>query len=130
MTQTIKYNDKEYKLPFAVGLSDEPTATETIANRFSGEEVELPQFATAVYDTITGAEVLEDWTTVQKGLDWFRKHGTTRLVVPRFKLLDASSLVLVAKIFFYSFLHSFLHSLMIEVPSLSRNSLNTLMLIH
>jgi hypothetical protein len=56
MTQIIKYNDKEYKLPFAVGLSDEPTATETIANRFSGEEVQLPQFASAVYDTIIGAE--------------------------------------------------------------------------
>jgi hypothetical protein len=37
MTQVIKYNDKEYKLPFAVGLSDEPTAIETVANRFSGE---------------------------------------------------------------------------------------------
>jgi hypothetical protein len=57
MTQVVKYNDKEYKLPFAVGLSDEPTATETVANRFSGEEVQLPQFATAVYDTITGAEM-------------------------------------------------------------------------
>jgi hypothetical protein len=43
MTQVIKYNDKEYKLPFAVGLSDEPTAIETVANRFSGEEVQLPQ---------------------------------------------------------------------------------------
>jgi hypothetical protein len=36
--QVIKYNDKEYKLPFAVGLSDDPTTLETIANRFSGEE--------------------------------------------------------------------------------------------
>jgi len=81
MTQVIKYNDKEYKLPFEVGLSDEPTATETIANRFSGEEVQLPQFATAVYDTITGAELLEDWTTVRKGLDWFRKHFAKEYMV-------------------------------------------------
>ena len=81
MTQTIKYNDKEYKLPFAVGLSDEPTAIETVANRFSGEEVQLPQFATAVYDTITGAELLEDWTTVRKGLDWFRKHFAKEYMV-------------------------------------------------
>jgi hypothetical protein len=72
MKQIVKYNDKEYKLPFAVGLSDEPTAIETVANRFSGEEVQLPQFATAVYDTITGAELLGDWLTVRKGLDWFR----------------------------------------------------------
>jgi len=81
MTQVIKYKDKEYKLPFAVGLSDEPTAIETVANRFSGEEVQLPQFATAVYDTITGAELLEDWTTVRKGLDWFRQHFTKEYMV-------------------------------------------------
>jgi hypothetical protein len=85
MKQIVKYNDKEYKLPFAVGLSDEPTATETIANRFSGEEVQLPQFASAVYDTIIGAELLGDWLTVRKGLDWFRTtlckgiHGYIRL---------------------------------------------------
>ena len=81
MTQTIKYNDKEYKLPFAVGLSDEPTTTDTIANRFSGEEVQLPQFAIAVYDTITGAEMLEDYSTVRKGLDWFRKHFAKEYMV-------------------------------------------------
>ena len=81
MTQVIKYNDKEYKLPFAVGLSDEPTATETIANRFSGEEVELPQFASAVYDTIIGAEYLEQWDTVRKGLNWFRNHFAKEYMV-------------------------------------------------
>ena len=81
MTQTIKYNDKDYKLPFDVGLSDEPTATDTIANRFSGEEVQLPQFAIAVYDTITGAEMLEDYSTVRKGLDWFRRHFAKEYMV-------------------------------------------------
>jgi hypothetical protein len=74
MTQVIKYNDKEYKLPFAVGLSDDPTTLETIANRFSGEEVQLPQFAAAVYDTIIGAEYLEDYDTVRRGLTWFRQY--------------------------------------------------------
>ena len=74
MTQVIKYNDKEYKLPFAVGLSDDPTTMETIANRFSGEEVQLPQFAAAVYDTIIGAEYLEDYDTVRRGLTWFRQY--------------------------------------------------------
>ena len=79
--KTITYNNKEYKLPFEVGLSDDPTATETIANRFTGEEVELPQFASAVYDTIIGAEYLEDWTTVRKGLDWFRQHFAKEYMV-------------------------------------------------
>jgi hypothetical protein len=79
--KTINYNNKEYKLPFEVGLSDEPTATDTVANRFSGEEVQLPQFAIAVYDTITGAEMLEDYSTVRKGLDWFRRHFTKEYMV-------------------------------------------------
>ena len=79
--KTIIYNNKEYKLPFEVGLSEDPTATETIANRFSGEKVELPQFASAVYDTIIGAEYLEQWDTVRKGLDWFRKHFAKEYMV-------------------------------------------------
>ena len=81
MKQIVKYNDKEYKLPFAVGLSDEPTAIETVANRFSGEEVQLPQFASAVYDTIIGAEYLEQWDTVRKGLNWFRNHFAKEYMV-------------------------------------------------
>ena len=79
--KTITYNNKEYKLPFEVGLSDDPTATETIANRFSGEKVELPQFASAVYDTIIGAEYLEQWDTVRKGLNWFRNHFAKEYMV-------------------------------------------------
>ena len=79
--KTITYNNKEYKLPFEVGLSDDPTATDTVANRFSGETVVLPQFAIAVYDTITGAELLEQWNTVRKGLDWFRKHFAKEYMV-------------------------------------------------
>ena len=81
MTQTIKYNDKDYKLPFDVGLSDEPTTTDTVANKFNGEEVQLPQFAIAVYDTIRGAEMLEDYRTVRKGLDWFRRHFAKEYMV-------------------------------------------------
>ena len=79
--KTIIYNNKEYKLPFEVGLSDDPTATETIANRFTGEKVELPQFASAVYDTIIGAEYLEQWDTVRKGLNWFRNHFAKEYMV-------------------------------------------------
>ena len=32
--KTIKYNNKEYKLPFAVALPEDPTTMETIKNRF------------------------------------------------------------------------------------------------
>ena len=53
--KTIKYNNKEYKLPFDVALPDDPTATDTVRNRFGGESCTLPAFAIAVYDVIIGS---------------------------------------------------------------------------
>ena len=73
-TKTIKYNGKEYKLPFAVALSNEPTALTTVNNRFGGESCELPEFAVAVYDVIMGSELFRQWDTHRKGLDWFIKY--------------------------------------------------------
>ena len=35
--KTIKYNNKEYKLPFEVELPEDPTAEVEVANRFSGQ---------------------------------------------------------------------------------------------
>jgi len=35
----------------------------------------------AVYDAIKGAEVLEDFTTMRKGLTWFQKHFTDQYYV-------------------------------------------------
>ena len=73
--QVVKYNDKEYKIPFDVNLTLDPKdKLIEVANRFSGEVAHLPWFAVAVYDMIIGAERLEDYTTVQKGLSWFSKH--------------------------------------------------------
>ncbi len=72
--KTIKYNGKEYKLPFAVALSNEPTALTTVHNRFGGESCELPEFAVAVYDVIMGSELFQQWDSHRKGLDWFIKY--------------------------------------------------------
>ena len=73
--QVVKYNDKEYKIPFDVNLTlDAQDKLIEVANRFSGDVAHLPWFAVAVYDMIIGAERLEDYTTVQKGLSWFSKH--------------------------------------------------------
>ena len=58
-------------LPFECQVG---TETETITNPYSGESVELPPEAVAVYDTIKGAEMLGRYDTVQKGLDWFRQY--------------------------------------------------------
>ena len=72
--KTIKYNNKEYKLPFDVALPEDPTATDTVRNRFGGESCTLPAFAIAVYDVIMGSEMLQDYTTQMKGMDWFIKY--------------------------------------------------------
>jgi hypothetical protein len=89
--KTITYNNKEYKLPFAVGLPDNPIAEEEIRNRFGGESCTLPAFAVAVYDVILGSEVIahqnygpigEDAVkTMRKGLDWFRKYFAKEYMV-------------------------------------------------
>ncbi len=83
----IKYEGKHIKLPFPVGLSDDPTSMGSVANRFTGEQAALPEFAIAVYDVIMGSEQLATnhdrqvgeggspyWKSHAKGLDWFRQY--------------------------------------------------------
>ena len=79
--KTIKYNNKEYKLPFDVALPDDATAEDTVRNRFGGESCTLPAFAIAVYDVIIGSEMLEDYETVRQGLDWFSRNFTKEYMV-------------------------------------------------
>jgi len=57
------------KLPFDCAILDkEPVA---VQNPFSGETCMLTPEAVAVYDTIKGSEMMGDYATVRKGLDWF-----------------------------------------------------------
>ena len=52
-----------------------------IANRFTGQECTMPGYAAAVYDTIIGAEMVEQWDTVRAGLDWFKKYFAAQYMV-------------------------------------------------
>ena len=45
-----------------------------VKNPFSGQKCVLQPTAIAVYDCIKGAEAVEDFDIVRKGLDWFIKH--------------------------------------------------------
>ena len=47
---------------------------EFVANRFTGEIVELEPEAVAVYDLTIGAEMMGMYRIVRKGLDWFREY--------------------------------------------------------
>jgi len=74
---TITYNDKTYKIPKPFNecyFGDEPTKEVTLTNPYSGESATVPAFAVAIYDTILGAERLQDYTLMQKGLNWFSRN--------------------------------------------------------
>jgi len=58
--------------PFPVEIMDR--APVEVTNPFSGEKVMLEPIAVAVYDCIKGAEMLGEYDTVQKGVDWFIEH--------------------------------------------------------
>ena len=86
--RTIKYNNKEYKIPKPFDqcfFGAEPTKVMTIGNRFNEEGsqqyAKLPAFAVAIYDTIIGAEASEDYKLMQKGLDWFSRNFTDEYYV-------------------------------------------------
>ena len=70
----INYEGKQYRIPFDLDLVIDKDQVIDVPNRFTGEKASLPWFAVAVYDLIMGAEQLEDYDTVQKGLSWFSKH--------------------------------------------------------
>ena len=79
----INYNNKDYIIPKPFDqcfFGAEPTKVMTIGNRFNDEGsqqyAKLPAFAVAIYDTIIGCERVEDYDTMQKGLDWFSRNFT------------------------------------------------------
>ena len=79
--QSVEYNGKRYNLPFLIAKETLNTKEVEIANRFSGEKTTMPEFAAAVYDTIIGSEMLGDYDTVRKGLDWFKEHFAKQYMV-------------------------------------------------
>ena len=63
---------KEPNPPFPVEIID--TKPVEVENPFSKQKVTLLPTAVAVYDCIKGAEMLEDFDMMQKGIDWFIEH--------------------------------------------------------
>ena len=63
---------KEPNPPFEVEIID--TKPVEVKNPYSGEKVMLQPTAVAVYDCIKGAEMMGEYDTVEKGIDWFIEH--------------------------------------------------------
>ena len=77
----INYNNKDITIPKPFDqcfFGSNPLKEMTIHNRFNDEHhqqsAKLPAFAVAIYDTIIGSEMSEDFDTMQKGLTWFQKN--------------------------------------------------------
>ena len=82
--KTIIYNGKTYKIPKPFNecyFGNEPTKEMTLTNPYSGESATVPAFAVAIYDTIIGAERIQDYTLMQKGLDWFSRNFTKQYYI-------------------------------------------------
>jgi hypothetical protein len=71
--------NNEIKMPFPCQILDKENIK--VVNPFSGESVMLTPQAVAVYDTLRGAEITENYVILRKGLDWFRKHYPTEYMV-------------------------------------------------
>ena len=90
----IKYNNKTIKLPFKDADYSNPFEMETITNPFSGQSIDMPKFAVAVYDVTMGSNLIAErydqkygmgsspaWKDVRKGLDWFRQYFAKEYMV-------------------------------------------------
>ena len=94
MKQTIIYNNKKMKLPYALSPGETSTEMVTRQNPFSGQSIELPEFAAEIYDIIIdfnlraerydakhGMGTASLWNEVRKGLDWYRRYFAKEYMV-------------------------------------------------
>jgi hypothetical protein len=54
---------------------------DTVSNPFTGESVELTAEELSMYDLIMGAQMLQAYDVMQKGLGWFRRANAEAYMV-------------------------------------------------
>ena len=95
----ITYKNKKLNLPYDLTAGETSTEMVTRQNPFSGESIQLPEFAAVIYDHIIRlnlkAEIKDkamgmepgfsdnqnDWQLVRNGLDFFRRHFAKEYMV-------------------------------------------------
>ena len=95
----ITYKNKKLKLPYDLTAGETSTEMVTRQNPFSGESIQLPEFAAVIYDNVIHltlkAEMKDnamgmepgfsdnqnDWQLVRNGLDFFRRHFAKEYMV-------------------------------------------------
>ena len=97
--KTIKYNNKKLKLPYDLTAGETSTEMVTRQNPFSGQSIELPEFAAVIYDRCVQlnhkAEEIDratnqkpgfsdnqdQWQKVRDGLNFFRQYFAKEYMV-------------------------------------------------
>ena len=97
--QTIMYNNKKMKLPYTLSAGETSTEMVTRQNPFSGQSIQLPEFAAVIYDkcvelnhkaelkdAATGqpagiSEHQKDWDLVRAGINFFRQYFAAEYMV-------------------------------------------------
>ena len=97
--KTIKYNNKTMKLPYTLSAGETSTEMVTRQNPFSGQSIELPEFAAVIYDTVIDLNLKaeqkdratnqqpgfsdhqDDWQKVRDGINFFRQYFAKEYMV-------------------------------------------------
>ena len=97
--KTINYKDKKLKLPYDLTAGETSTEMVTRQNPFSGQSIQLPEFAAVIYDntielnlkaerkdSATGqppgiSEHQDDWQLVRNGINFFRQYFAKEYMV-------------------------------------------------
>ena len=95
----IKYKDKILKLPYDLKSGELSTELVTRQNPFSGQSIQLPEFAAVIYDNVIQLNLKaerkdratnqkpgfsdnqDDWQLVRNGINFFRQHFAKEYMV-------------------------------------------------
>ena len=95
----INYKNKKLKLPYDLKDGELSTELVTRQNPFSGQSIQLPEFAAVIYDRVIHLNLKaemkdkamgmepgfsdnqDDWQLVRNGLDFFRRYFAKEYMV-------------------------------------------------
>ena len=97
--KVIEYKGKKLKLPYDLKDGELSTEMVTRQNPFSGQSIQLPEFAAVIYDNVINLNLKaemkdkamgmepgfssnqDDWQKVRDGLNFFRQHFAREYMV-------------------------------------------------
>ena len=95
----INYKDKKLKLPYDLKDGELSTELVTRQNPFSGQSIQLPEFAAVIYDNVINLNLKaemkdkamgmepgfsanqDDWQKVRDGINFFRQYFAKEYMV-------------------------------------------------